>query len=868
MARWGVLFIFCVTSFINTYSFSDTVFAAEVFSDPAPTTYQDPDAPYLLADLAYEVYPTFSRVILASNDVIDFITYELQNPRRIVIDLVGTIFCELEEHAEYDQGLVQSIDVITTPYAQRPEGLDKYFYPADYIIITPQPDASYTATAAEGGKVVVVDIGEKEAPELKISKAAPIEEIETEELEELTEEAEEEPEEIEIEEEELIGEGPVEEDITEVAEGPQAEEPPPIAKKAVIDDIYYEALLDSSLMIVSSTEPVEFEVEKKYLPYFRLILKPKAKVFTELQERIKFEGGFLDYIRIKRDKAVKRPAYLDEYFYAVKYIEVIPVKKYPFDFYSNEDNTVSIIEVPATKPKIDQEPAPVEEEEGPLTREEIMRAVKEEIKKEEFLKEERIKELRRQEEEKRRREAELMTEQISRQVLEDLVIKGEGILTLERAQDIAFKNSQQAKTAREEARLAKLKMNEALRALFPQLKIKGSHTSGQVIDADFIEELYGVQIEQPIYQGTKLYNTYKQARVNVKLAKARHQKIENDLDYKVAEAYYSTVTSMMNIRLQEELLKEAKQVLEAAEARRASGLSTDLEILNVRSQYNQIQFQIASSERDLALSRFKLYQAMGLDISKEKADLSEVDTDLEFKSLDVDLYKCLELASEYQPDILVNELLVKAKRYDEKIARAKGSLKVDFTGFYGRSGSHYETEARDLSQDWNVGLKVSRPFWGNTASYSFTKEETDIKPGQTDRTSSTVHSGEFAIMDALSVASDTKEAKVNRKKAENDLIEARRSTSLEVKEAYYNYQESIIQVKNTLEKVKFQEEAVKVARAQAGLNEALQSQLLEAIVKLADEKSVYIKALSDFNLSIVKLNKAIGIKNYFSIDIA
>jgi len=143
-----------------------------------------------------------------------------------------------------------------------------------------------------------------------------------------------------------------------------------------------------------------------------------------------------------------------------------------------------------------------------------------------------------------------------------------------------------------------------------------------------------------------------------------------------------------------------------------------------------------------------------------------------------------------------------------------------------------------------------------------------MKVGDTDRVGSTVNSGEIAILDksSLSIGSEIEEAKVNKQKAENELIETRRQLALEIKEAYYNYQESILQVKNALEKVRFHAEAVKVARAQASLNEALQSQLLESIIQLADEKSVYIKALSDYSLALVKINKVIGIKDYFNVN--
>ncbi len=118
----------------------------------------------------------------------------------------------------------------------------------------------------------------------------------------------------------------------------------------------------------------------------------------------------------------------------------------------------------------------------------------------------------------------------------------------------------------------------------------------------------------------------------------------------------------------------------------------------------------------------------------------------------------------------------------------------------------------------------------------------------------------------MSVASEIKEAQIKKHKAENDLLESRRQVNLEVKEAYYNYQEAVIQVKNALEKVRYQKEAVKTAALQAKLNEALQSQQLEAEIKLADERSVYIKALSDYNFSLARLNKAIGVEDYFTLE--
>jgi len=76
-----------------------------------------------------------------------------------------------------------------------------------------------------------------------------------------------------------------------------------------------------------------------------------------------------------------------------------------------------------------------------------------------------------------------------------------------------------------------------------------------------------------------------------------------------------------------------------------------------------------------------------------------------------------------------------------------------------------------LDDNWNVGVKVSKPFWFATPSYSFTKDKTSMKVGDTDRVGSTVNSGEIAILDksSLSIGSEIEEAKVNKQKAENEI---------------------------------------------------------------------------------------------------
>jgi outer membrane protein TolC len=856
MKRWAFLLIFY---FISALFSCDTVYAHTSETVSA----------YVLSDLQYESYPEFSRILFSSNDKISFTTYELQNPNRIVLDVLGVSFCELQEYIEYDEGLVKSIELVKTPYVQKPKGLDEYFYAVDCIIITPRSDFPYTVSSAENGKIIAVDIGTKAPPGIKIAlmpqAADGNQNIIQEQVPDGSRQA--------------IAHEPVK----EIAQGQALDE-------NVIDSIDFESMDDSTLVVISTKHGVSYTARRQYYPVFNIVLKPQGPIFSDLQEHAEFDLGYIKSVKIIRDKNALAPKTLDEYYYPVEFILIEPAVDLPFDFYSNDDDTISILEIyyPDIKEDIKQavedkavveprvyEYEKEEQEQDKRVKQELLTILKEEIKQEGLLKQEKIEGLRKEELGRIKKEASQKAQGIGQEVLKDLFVRGKGVLSLSESQIIALENSPQAKTAKEEVKLAMLKKRDAFRALFPNVKLKASHTIGDVLQDEttgervaFTEEVYGIEAEHPLYQGGRLMNAYKQSKINTDLAEARHKKIEHELNFKVAEAYHNIVTAIMNLRLQQQLLKEAEPILKLAEKRHEAGLSTNLEILNVQSRYNQIQFQIATAQRDLALSRFKLQQAMGLDISNDDMDVSEVDTELPFKIIDINLYECLEAAASNQPDILVNKLLTESNEYGEKIAKGKESFRVDLTGFYGRADSYYNTEPKNLQADWNVGVKVSKPFWFASPSYSFTKEKTSRKVGQTDRTGTTANAGELALFDkdAFAIGSEIEEARIAKQKAENDLIDTRRQTALSVKEAYYNYQESVIQVKNSLEKVYFHEEAVKAAKAQSELNEALQSQLLESLIQLVDEKSVYIKALSDYNLAIIKINNAIGVRDYFKVD--
>ncbi len=405
-----------------------------------------------------------------------------------------------------------------------------------------------------------------------------------------------------------------------------------------------------------------------------------------------------------------------------------------------------------------------------------------------------------------------------------------------------------------------MKIREARRALYPAASLRSTWTQGTASNVGFTEVQHGIQLDHPLFYSGRLTNTYRQALVNLQVAEKRQNKAKADFVMEVAQAYYQYVGAKAAVGVQEGLLKECRQILEKTEARFQKGLLTRLEQLNVQAQFNQAKFQLATAENDLTLARLKFLQRLKLDPSA----LVEVPSDFQNPvPSDIDLEEPLHLAAQYRPDIQINTLLVEFNEYEQLIAKEKGDLRVDLSTFLGVSGSAFETENLTLNKDYSLGIKATKNWGPNEASFSSTTTKTAPRLGQTSRTDSTVYSGQLGLLSKLDALSEVQQATVALEKARQDLDEAKATVFQEVEEAYVSYRKTRLQLEYSQQKVVFREEQLKITKAQASLNEALPSQLLEAVMRLTEERVNTSVALTNYYVALARLNKAIGLPGHY-----
>ncbi len=430
----------------------------------------------------------------------------------------------------------------------------------------------------------------------------------------------------------------------------------------------------------------------------------------------------------------------------------------------------------------------------------------------------------------------------------------------EAAVDFGLSRHRAVQVAREEVKLAQMKLRESRRAIYPQATLKTSWTTGTASGIGFEELSTGLQLEHPLYYSGRLMETYRQSLVNLKVAGKRHEKVTSDLGLEIVQAYFQLIGAQAGLDLQKKLQEEAEEFLEKTKARFEKGLLTRLEFLNVEAQVNQAKFQRSTAQNDLTLARLKFLQRLSL----EPDAFVEVPSQfLPFELTPIDLEEALKLAAQYRSDLQIDRLLVEFHEFEERIAKAKGKLKVDLTGFLGASGSAFETESLDVGSDYSVGIKATRAWGPHGAALSSTTTKTSPRLGQTTRTGSTVYSGELGILNQLQGLTEVQQARIGLEKARADLEEVKQVVFQEVQEGYLSLMKARLQLEYAQQKMVFREEQVKILKAQASLNEMLPSQVLEAILKLADERVSESQAKTNYQVALAKLNKAIGLLGYY-----
>jgi outer membrane protein TolC len=130
-------------------------------------------------------------------------------------------------------------------------------------------------------------------------------------------------------------------------------------------------------------------------------------------------------------------------------------------------------------------------------------------------------------------------------------------------------------------------------------------------------------------------------------------------------------------------------------------------------------------------------------------------------------------------------------------------------------------------------------------------------------TEATTNSFKFKILDKLDIYSDRQLADIDYDRSRQELNKIKNDVTLETQEGCFNYEKALIQLETATNKVKYQEADLELMKMKRGMDEVQDSNVVDSLIKVAQEKFGYVQAVTDCKNSLAALEKAVGIQDYF-----
>lgn len=461
----------------------------------------------------------------------------------------------------------------------------------------------------------------------------------------------------------------------------------------------------------------------------------------------------------------------------------------------------------------------------------------------------------------------------------------DGRVTLREAIKIALANNLGAVAAKKKIEVARAKLAEARRALFPTVQavfrwnkgLVGGTTqdvnrvnSTETGQRSYVGESQKVNITQPLYHGGELVFTVHQAEENLKLAEEEYKKARNEAIHQVRTAYYGAVKQEYNLQYQVSLFKDVSAFHKTIREARQSRLISEIDFLNVDSQFNQVYFQVETARNDLLSANLLLRQNLNL----ETDEFLPIDLKINYLKLDPDFDEIIKIALKTNPDLSMKEHALQSAFYGVKIYQAKKLPKIDLKGSYGMLGEVFNDQRQinddnaelDTEKEWFVGLEGSMPLGPNSVEYSRVRHRYGPTVLALTGSEDSEHKLTFNLMDKFSDITDEKSAAQAYAQAESELQTQKNKLVTDLREAYYDLQKSVVQMDSAVAKIRYQTKQSAAARYLVGLQETPPSGYLESLIELASHKFSLIQSAVDYHLAISNLNLQMGDPYYFETE--
>ncbi len=274
-------------------------------------------------------------------------------------------------------------------------------------------------------------------------------------------------------------------------------------------------------------------------------------------------------------------------------------------------------------------------------------------------------------------------------------------MTVEKAIEIALKNSPYLKAVEHEKNAAKTIEKEAKSYRLPQVNLNEilmrtnnpmetfalslsqedfSLESLMITDPNhpspINDSITQLQVIQPLYMGGKITHGIKAGKKMAEAGEKKYERAKQEVIFKTKTAYLNVVLAKKYVELMDKVVQTVKAHVDMAQAYFDTGFIMEADLLQAKVFLGDVQQKKITAENNYKLARAYFNNVIGVDQSRD----FEFVNDFKFQDKEYNLDKLLSEAIENRPDYKELSLKVEAAKHNISIEKSEYKPKLFLIG--------------------------------------------------------------------------------------------------------------------------------------------------------------------------------------------
>ncbi|MFC1715960.1 TolC family protein, partial [Candidatus Poribacteria bacterium] len=331
----------------------------------------------------------------------------------------------------------------------------------------------------------------------------------------------------------------------------------------------------------------------------------------------------------------------------------------------------------------------------------------------------------------------------------------------------------------------------------------------------------GLSLQQPIFAWGKISNNYKQAKLSLEASKQELEAVKQQVILDITTAFYNVLLTEKLVEVGEMAVEQVEAHLRIAQNLLDAGVSTNFDVLRAKVRLANTKSQLIRVQNGLRLAKDNLKNITNIELNTQITAVGE----LTYYPLDLNLDQLIESAMSNRPELKQLQFRELAGEKFISLAKAGNKPSVALAGNYNYEsyadtlGDVFETD--EWKKSWSVTLALQVP-----------------------------------IFDGLATRARVKQAKSGFRQIQIGREQLSDGIGLEVRAAFFGFQESRELLKEQEETVQQAEESLRIANLRYKNGIITNVELMDAELAFTQAQTNRFNALHDYVIAIARLEKA------------